>query len=581
MNGSFSARSVRLGDLLSGNAVYAMPGFQRPYCWTTVELGRLLDDILFACGEVDDTTSRQGAFFLGTLVLIKTHETTTGVGGSEVREHFDIVDGQQRLISLTMLIAALRDLSRADGDTPLAEQLDRLIAFNLYGGAAPRDYRLVVRERDEAVLVNYAQQMDGCLADVDPDEHEGAQRDIILNRNYLFEELKALDPAMRPRLAHFLEVTCQAVVISTDDTDNAFRIFSVVNQQGKPLARNDLLKAELIGAVPAGMRAAYVRRWEAAEQGCGTQFEQLFSHIRAAYGNNRGTIINEIRRLVREDGGGQAFLDRRMLPLAGVHAAILGRVVDQPILAAPALRSVRILERLSHADWMPSALLWISERQQAPDEVTAFLKALDRFAYGQMLLGLGRDKRTARYGAIIEAIRSGQSPHTERGLMSFSAEEQRNILYNATHNLYGRSSIACKLLLLRINDVLEATALEVPGYVDPANISVEHVLPQRVSANSPWRHAFTDAERTLYASSLGNLVLASSKTNTAAKNYAFDRKLVLYKEDAEMGQLLINRDVIQSIDFSPAIVQARETRLIDSLRTLWDLPPPPPASKKT
>ena len=95
---------------------------------------------------------------------------------------------------------------------------------------------LRLRDHDEAVLVDYAQQMDGCLASADPAEFEGAQRNLIANRNYLFEELGALDQSLRRRLAEFLETNCQVVVISTNDTDNAFRIFMVVNQVGKASA---------------------------------------------------------------------------------------------------------------------------------------------------------------------------------------------------------------------------------------------------------------------------------------------------------------------------------------------------------
>ena len=569
MNGSFSAQAMRLGDLLSGPAVYAMPCFQRPYCWTIDEVRHLLEELLFAVSDLDEQSQPGSVFFLGTFVLIKTHEGTTAARGGEAREYFDIIDGQQRLITLTMLIAALRDLARADGDVQLAERMDQLIAFHP-GGQGERDYRVALRQRDEAVLVNFAQQMDGCLADADPWEYEGAQREIILNRNFLYQELKSLDRAIRPKLARFLESNCLAVVISTDDIDNAFRIFSVVNQQGKPLARKDLLKAELIGAVPAGERAGFVRRWEVAEHGCGNDFEQFFSHFRTAFGDGRAPIINEIRRLARGNGEIKTFLDRQLLPVASVHGAMLGRVTGQPILTAPALRHVRYLERLSHSDWVPPALLWLHERQNQPADITAFLAALDRAAHAHLLLGLGRDKRLARHGAIIDAIRSGEVPHGERGPMALTAEEQRNIIYNATHDLYDRSSIACKLLLLRLNDAVGDTMAP----PDPATVSVEHILPQRVSRTSRWRQSFTDAERAALAGSLGNLALVSPATNKAVRNYDFDKKLELYRVDPEMGRLPVNRGVLDTATFGPEQIRRREARMIEAVQSLFGIAAP-------
>lgn len=563
MNGSFSAQSLRLGDLFSGPSAYTMPGFQRPYCWTAVEVGAVLEDILFAVSAVEQDDQPGRVFFLGTIVLIET--TAATVSGAAPRKRFDIVDGQQRLITLTMLIAVLRDLTRADGDEETAERLDRLLAFDTERSSRRRDYRVTMRVCDQDVLERYAQQMDGCLEDAAAEDFDGAQRDLVQNRNFLIEELRPLDKETRRKLARFLEADCQVVVISTDDMDNAYRIFMVVNQPGKPLSRNDLLKAELIGAVPDDERDAYVARWEEAERGCGSDFEQFFSHVRSAFGNSRAPIIAEIRTLVRRDGGAKAFLDRRLLPAAAVHAAMLGRSAGAPILNAPALRHVRTLERLSHSDWVPPALLWLFERRHEPDVVAAFLSALDRAAYAHLLLGLGRDKRAARHSGIVDIIRNGEIPHRPNGPMALTADEQRNILYNVGNDLYARSPIAAKLLLLRLNDAMAGGL----AHITPSAVTVEHILPQKPPRTSRWRDTFSEAQRTACVGSLGNFLLVSPETNKAARNHDFDRKVAIYQNDSLARDIPLNRDVLAALTFGPEQIAAREQVMIDSLRTLW------------
>jgi Protein of unknown function DUF262/Protein of unknown function (DUF1524) len=567
MNGNFTAQAVSLGALLSGSAVYAIPGFQRPYSWTTVEVARLLDDILFAVTDGEPPAETRRVFFLGTVVLIATDEGTDAAGRQDIQGNFDVVDGQQRLVTLTMMFAALRDLARAEGDTELAARLDRHIAALPDGMAGGRGYRVVLRAQDEAVLAGYVQQMDGCLAEADPEAFEGPQRNLIANRNYLFEELGALDRDVRRRIAEFLENDCQVVSISTNDTDNAFRIFMVVNQVGKPLLRNDLLKAELIGALPAEDRAAYIERWETAEQACGAEFEQLFSHFRTAFGNGRAPIINEIRRLVRQGGGAKAFLDRQFLPAADVYSAMQGRPAGAPVFNAPALRSLRNLERLSHTDWVPPALLWTYLRGDDPAATVEFLTALDRYAYAHLGLGIGRDKRVARYGGIADTLRTGNGRIDLKALLSQSADEQRNFLFNATNDLYGRSSMGCKLLLLRLNDAMGGSALP----ADLSDVTVEHVLPQKINRNSPWRTIFNDAQIPYYTGSLGNLALVTAATNKAVRNFDFEKKSVFYRQDALMQSMPLNAGLVAAQRFGPADIQRREERMIAVMRDLWGL----------
>ena len=173
MNGSFSAQAVRIGDLLSGTAIYAMPGFQRPYAWTREEVARLLDDLLYGVNDADLQPGSRSVLFLGTIVLIETAQSTATPGGAARNQRFDVVDGQQRLITLALIFAAVRDLGNRLGSTELAERMDRLIAIHGQQDSDVRTYRIGVRAKDTDVLVNFVQQMDGCLAEADPDEFEG------------------------------------------------------------------------------------------------------------------------------------------------------------------------------------------------------------------------------------------------------------------------------------------------------------------------------------------------------------------------------------------------------------------------
>ena len=93
---NIEARTLTIGELLGGDHTFSMPAFQRPYSWGEDEAGQLYDDVHTAC----DGDSGDNDYFLGQLILARPSRQAP----------FDVIDGQQRLITLTVLLAVLRDL---------------------------------------------------------------------------------------------------------------------------------------------------------------------------------------------------------------------------------------------------------------------------------------------------------------------------------------------------------------------------------------------------------------------------------------------------------------------------------------
>ena len=127
-----------LQKIFSSDFDFSIPLYQRPYAWTTKETGELLSDLLDNMGplnaEVDDTNP----YFLGSLVLVKGDTPEA-----------DVVDGQQRLTTLTILLSALRTLlaqDEADGITELLYE-----KANPIKGTQNR-YRLTLRTQDAIIF---------------------------------------------------------------------------------------------------------------------------------------------------------------------------------------------------------------------------------------------------------------------------------------------------------------------------------------------------------------------------------------------------------------------------------------------
>jgi uncharacterized protein with ParB-like and HNH nuclease domain len=249
----------------------------------------LLNDLL---GSIDGEVSVEelDPYFLGSIVLIKGDKPEA-----------QVVDGQQRLITLTILLVVLRELAHDEGmrrglEGFLLEQGNILLG-------TPDRFRLTVRERDQEFFAHYIQARGGVkkVKDINAgltDSQENFKQNALLFLN----RLGGLADDQRQRLAQYVVLRCYLVLVWTPDLDSAYRIFSILNDRGLDLSHADILKAEIIGKIiPESLQGEYARKWEEAEERLGREaFKDLFAHVRMIYRKNklRATVLKEFRESV-------------------------------------------------------------------------------------------------------------------------------------------------------------------------------------------------------------------------------------------------------------------------------------------
>ena len=182
---------AKIGDLLLNNHItraegdraiidikMQIPEYQRPYKWTAKNANQLLDDILYAKSE------NKEAYRVGTLIL---HE-------DKDRGCYNIVDGQQRTITFSLLLKAL-----GAGPISFLSQQLTMNPHNLHN--VPNNYRAIERR------------------------------------------IKNLSPNSKNELLSYIKINCELIVVITDDLSEAFQFFDSQNARGKKLYPHDLLKA--------------------------------------------------------------------------------------------------------------------------------------------------------------------------------------------------------------------------------------------------------------------------------------------------------------------------------------------------
>lgn len=199
MHELISVQVIPLKDLFSDAFHFRLPYFQRAYAWQTGEVGRLLSDITEAM------RAGQRGYLLGKLVVAKKK------GQPETA----LVDGHQRVMSLTLLFAVLRDI-----------ESDPQVQERLHGFIRGADVRLSPQEAMAAISDRYV-QAPGATA-IEPEEDlallSETERNIVENRNYLRAELTSAQypPDVRRALVAFLAERCCVIVSSVEDEDEAW-----------------------------------------------------------------------------------------------------------------------------------------------------------------------------------------------------------------------------------------------------------------------------------------------------------------------------------------------------------------------
>lgn len=546
--------------VFSNKYLFRVPDFQRPYGWTTKQAGELLDDLLDFVTEGKEVNELD-PYFLGSIVLIKDEDAPDA----------KVVDGQQRLTTLTILLAALRGLSQPE----FAEGLkNRIFQEGDVLTGKPGSYRLTLRNRDKEFFRKYVQDEGGLekLRKLEATLSDSQER-IRDNSRYYLSRLEALPEDRREQLARFIISGCYLVVVSTSDDDSAHRIFSVLNSRGLDLSLTDILKADVIGAVPVAEQEDYSDRWEELEERLGrTAFQDLFSHIRMIYvkAKSRGAILKELREDVKPEKDPQAFMDEVLSPMADAYGDILQASYSSASHADEInelLRWLNQIARFNDFDWQPPAILYTSRHRNDPNDLLRFLRDLERLASGLMILRANSTIRIGRYGRLISSIEKGEALYQETSPLQLTPEEREEIVARLNGDIYNTVQIRLPVLL-RLDSVLSAG-----GVVHNRSIiSVEHILPQNPHKDSEWVSLFPDEEqRSNLVHRLGNLALLPRRKNAQAQNFDFEKKKRAYFQREGVANFAITNQVLAYKSWTPEVVEKRQAELVNMLKTVWRL----------
>ncbi len=211
----------------------------------------------------------ESEYFMGSLITIQNENDTS---------LFEIVDGQQRLTTLNLIFATLRDLI---SDQAVKQDLEnRIRPRNVYTGEAEKP-RLIVRSKDRDFFNLFVLQG---KRDFDTSNISETQRRMLSSSESIQNLFKEKDQAQLKLFANYLLKKVFVVFVRTNSFDSASRLFNVLNARGLPLTTADLLKNKLFdSAEDSDARDSVYRVWDSLEERIGLPELDIFlSHYRTS-----------------------------------------------------------------------------------------------------------------------------------------------------------------------------------------------------------------------------------------------------------------------------------------------------------
>jgi hypothetical protein len=545
-------------DILCSKFIFSIPSYQRPYAWKIEHIETLLEDIKTAMGDLDDSSDDLDSYFMGSIVVVKKADGKT----------VDVVDGQQRLTTLTILLSAIRAalVSKTDKDfiTPFIYQPGNPLIKE------KDHYHLTLRDRDAEFFREHIQKDPDLLSirQVNLAKETDSKKNIVLNAIRYSEMLANFTQHQLNALASYILTQCYLIVVSTDNEDSAFRIFSVLNDRGLDLSYTDICKATVIGKLESSLQDIYTQKWEDTEDEVTRDgFKEVFAHIRTIHRKMKisGTILRELREYVLEKYSSKDFIDNVLVPYTDAYDVLhnSGYLTDH--LSDEINRVIKWLRRIDNFDWMPPAMVFFNRNQSNPDVLLKFLTDLERLAASMMVRRVNINFRILRYGNLLEAMERNQDLYAPGSPLQLSTDEMKTTLDQLNGDIY--NSGARMYILRRLDAELSETKYtpDLPMY------TVEHVLPQNPKADSTWVQWYPDPEiRQVLVHRLGNLALLSKRKNSQAQNYEFEVKKTLYF-NTPLTTFALTTQIIKQTTWTNNVFESLQQKYLKILSNLWRL----------
>ncbi len=557
LNFRIDPESTTIGRLLQQPDNFLVPDYQRDYSWTAEETRELWEDI-------EALLSGRTAFhYLGAIVVIVKRRSG----------ELEVVDGQQRIASISLLIISILDYLLSKGETSTARIFSAMVSrIDADSGDEQPKLSLNFSNRDA-----YERIHDRTHGNAVETNGMKTNQLLIAASKYFSKQVKAyfesksrLGVAAKA-LQRVLNNSLSVTLIRVNDEDSAFLIFETLNQRGLELSVADLIKNRMIASVDTRANREKIRqRWETISRTVGdTDVTSFIRHFwMSKFGVIREREIFTSVRKISETASGATKFSKTLRDSALVYGAILsGSPTAWPNLPE-AKRNLLVdcLEQISICGLKQCYPVLLAAAEDVPEILPDVAKLMLVFTVRYSVIGglaTGnleklysdvaikiRNERPRRIQSLFDSMKS-YYPSDNQFLELFCKKTEKN------------AKIARYILRCISDGGFKARTYHVN--VSPQVVNLEHVLPQKPKSGSKWMADFTAEQIEKYVYSLGNLALVETEINSRIGNDEFAAK----REKLKLSKIKTTREIGRITKWTPTEIEKRQKKLARAAVKIW------------
>ena len=563
------ATEANLLKFLRKSPQFVIPIYQRNYSWTEAQCRQLWTDLMRA-GQ-DDLVQ---AHFIGSIVYVER-----GLSSVTSQEALLVIDGQQRLTTSTLLIAALAEHFEKKGLGELLETFSSKKLRNYYllnpDEEGERHFKLILSETDKDTLLSILQKV--------PMPNETSMR--IMENYALFKELIAANEDNVEDICVGLGKLVIVDVSLDRAQDNPQMIFESMNSTGLELSQADLIRNYILMGVEHNLQTKmYKTYWRPMEKSFGQDayglyFDPFMRHyLTAKTGEipNVREVYSAFKKFARAFDGGTEALVADIHAYAGYYCAMAldKENIDELRLAFNDLRDLKV-------DVVYPFLLDVyhdyKNQRLTSDDVLKIVRLVESYIFRRAVCGIGSNSQSQTFAGLSQMIKKEVYvesveavflllPSYRRfpGDKEFQRDMKTRDLYNFARKNYW---------LYRLENHARKERVSVGEY------TVEHIMPQNEVLSAEWQlelGADWQKIQHQWLHTLGNLTLTGYNSEYGDKSFSFKRDAVIDKDGNSIGfassPIKLNASLTKVTTWDEAAIKKRATRLALDATKVWIAP---------
>lgn len=557
----------QLNAILCTTFQYVIPKFQRGYCWNESHWQTLWDDIL----ETLDSTEEH---FFGSIVLQKDTKN------SEVDKVL-IIDGQQRLTTISIILIAIRDYLEKSFSQDKADDINE---------------QYLVRKRREnyddffRILLTDLKGVGTNVSDKDLyknliNHEETDKRSPIYNAyNFFYKRIENLREESNSKINDISKFQTtilkklKVVEIVLNEDDNPYKVFESLNHKGEELTEADLIRnylfMELKDFDETEKNKLYEQKWEAAEKSFkindkndGKTFSEFLRHLQIVESQkdiHKDKVFSELKKKCKGEKDVIDYLEK-VLKFSKIYSKFINPKIQVTLsINSPEIEAKLIdLKKLNFTACYPFLLCCFDDLLKEKIKKVELLEIMN-IIENYRIRTKNAKIRPSLYKTVTSDPRSKITDSLKKYLKSDDYMENRDFKrYLTNTDMYNKTKYKTVYILEKVEQFL-VKQNGIKSDLNLGNLTIEHIMPQTLSQE--WEHELGQhhqSQHEKWKDNLGNLTLTAN--NTKLSNHGIDRKKEIY----DKSQLEINKKLQEYTNWTQKEIAERANSLAEICTKIW------------